>query len=40
MREIRKSILGELSRIAETYKSDWAIAKTRDRKRRGFSIKL
>jgi polysaccharide biosynthesis transport protein len=30
MREIRKSVLDELSRIAETYKSDYAIAKTRE----------
>ena len=30
MREIRRSILDELQRIAETYKSDYAIAKTRE----------
>jgi succinoglycan biosynthesis transport protein ExoP len=30
MREIRKSIVDELSRIAETYKSDYAIAKARE----------
>jgi succinoglycan biosynthesis transport protein ExoP len=30
MREIRRSILDELQRIAETYKSDYEIAKTRE----------
>jgi succinoglycan biosynthesis transport protein ExoP len=30
MREIRKSIVDELGRIAETYKSEYAIAKTRE----------
>jgi polysaccharide biosynthesis transport protein len=30
MREIRKSIIDELHRIAETYKSDYEIAKTRE----------
>ena len=30
MREIRKSIDDELGRIAETYKSDYAIAKSRE----------
>src|SRR6516162_6550947 len=30
MREIRKSILDELNRIAETYKSDYEIAKARE----------
>jgi succinoglycan biosynthesis transport protein ExoP len=30
MREIRKSIVDELGRIAETYKSDYAIAKARE----------
>ena len=30
MREIRRSILDELNRIAETYKSDYQIAKGRE----------